>query len=221
MVVEANQKLFRDAVLVYEAVALQEQHHFAVERVWRGPERERVVLTWPTEHLHSCRGHQPTAPGKRYLLTIQCPEPAHGHVFACPSRAEPIEHAETRLRYLRESYPLSRQELADNLRLFTTGSLSAEKLALWIRDMTVIAEPLDWEEREGLGTVSLTLGSVQELDLLLNQSGVPLAEIECEIAFWKENVVPLLVAFLESHGPTTEEVRLVEQARDAAEVACW
>lgn len=86
VVFETNQELFRKAVLVYEGVALELQHHFAVERVWRGPHRETVALTWPIEHLDSCEGHQATVVGKRYLL----PSGVMSRRRAMSSHARPV-----------------------------------------------------------------------------------------------------------------------------------
>lgn len=220
--VESNQELFREAVLVYEAEALEAQHQFVVKQTLRGPKRERVVLTWPGQRLDLCEGHQATVPGEKYLVTIQCAEPAHGDVFTCPSRAEPIETAERRLRYLRESYPLTRKELADTLRRFLSGRLNVEKLALWVHDMSEIAEVSDWQEQEDLGTVSLLLGALSELDFALNGRGVPLAELECEIRELKETAIPLLVSTLEESEPSSayDDIELLSEAFSAADDVC-
>lgn len=221
MIIESNQELFRDAVVVVEAEALETQHHFKVEHVWRGPELETLALTWPLKHLNFCQGHQPTIPGERYLLTIQCAEPEEGNVFSCPSRAERLEGAETRIRYLRESYPLTAEEIASQLRLLASGRLSLEGLAAWVRDMVEIAEVSDWRESEDLGRWSLTLGSLGELNLALNERGVPLDEIPCEMGYLIETVLPLHIAVLESQPTSVGDVELLEEADFAADEACW
>lgn len=221
MIIESNQELFRDAVVVVEAEALDTQQNFKVELAWRGPELDTLSLTWPLERLNLCEGHQPTVPGERYLVTIQCAEPEDGNVFTCPSRAERLEDAESRIRYLRESYPLTAQEIADQLRLLASGRLSLEGLAWWVRDMIEIAEVSDWRESEDFGRWSLTLGSLGELNLALNERGVPLDEIPCEMGYFMETVLPLHIAVLEAQPASVEDVKLLEEAYFAADEACW
>lgn len=220
VVFESNQELFRKAVLVYEGVALERHHHFAVERVWRGSHRETVALTWPVEHHDFCEGHQATVVEKRYLLTIQCDEPEEDDVFTCPARADPIDVAEERLRYLREAHPLTREELAQQLRLVASGHLSLEELAAWTAEMAVIGQVSDWRKLEESEEWSLTLGTIRELNFQLSGRGAPQAELECELRYLTETILPLQVALLEEPEPSLEDVELLEEAYFSTQSLC-
>lgn len=127
-VVPITQELFRDAVRAYEAVALDDSFHFQVEKVWRGPEAETAHLPWAARQVGACAGQGPAVPGRRYLITIECSDPIEGDTFECPSRAEDLEFADERLRYLKESYPLTRDEVLAALRGWRDGSRTLEAL---------------------------------------------------------------------------------------------
>lgn len=61
----------RDAVEIHEAVALSE--HFEVFRTWRGPERQRLMLSRALERsLEFCTDQNRVETGQPYLLTVFC-----------------------------------------------------------------------------------------------------------------------------------------------------
>jgi hypothetical protein len=225
IVVPSNQELFRDARLVYEAVALNTSFQFRVERVWRGPDRKALELPWAAEQVGRCTtGQSAIAADERYLITIDCNDPVDEVAYDCPSTAVLLSAAPERMRYLRESYPLSPTEVVAEIRAWVAGEADTTDFALWVQEMVVIGDVRDWILIED-SPVSLTLGVITELDAQLNDRGVPLEEIRCEVAYIQERLAPLFIELLSSDVASSEEmgarVEAVIDEIDEIDEACW
>jgi hypothetical protein len=85
--------------------------------------------------------------------------------------------------------------------------------------MNDVAEVTDWFDLDG-SEWSLTLGILLELDSQLNERGVPISELQCEIGHLRSRAVPMSIEMLGVPNPTEEELDALEEAYDEAELSC-
>jgi hypothetical protein len=216
-VIPTNQQLFRGSVRVYEATALSSDLVFEVTRVWQGDDRDVIELQWPKDH--PCETLGATQIGETYLVVISCEDPDDGDIASCPAWFEPLESADHRLRYLTASETLWPSELAERLKAWLEGRESTDDLARWVSRMNDVAEVTDWFDLDG-SEWSLTLGILLELDSQLNERGVPISELQCEIGHLRSRAVPMSIEMLGVPNPTEEELDALEEAYDEAELSC-
>lgn len=86
--------------------------------------------------------------------------------------------------------------------------------------MAVIGQVSDWRKLEESEDWSLTLGTIRELNSQLNGRGASLAELECELRYLTETILPLQVALLEEPEPSVQDVELLEEAYFSVQDLC-
>lgn len=216
VILPTTQEQFRDAVRVYEAVALDELFRFRVEKVWRGPEAETVRLSWVAESAGAtCSGQDQVVAGRRYLITIECSDPTEGDTFECPARAVDLEYADEKLRYLKEGHPLGPEEVADALGDWLDGAWTTEELAVWVAEMRIVAELDDWVDLGGV-LASPTQRAVEMTDYFLSETGDLSQAKECRDRVLREELIPPVLDLL-----TEEDVALRLEIADEVEMVYW
>jgi hypothetical protein len=91
------------------------------------------------------------------------------------------------------------------------GTIADPAFALWLHDTAPVAEVDDWATfEEGEHETSLNLNVIRDLDFRINQDGVSLAELSCELAVLRSRMIPVLLQVLEVEHLTPEWIESLD-----------
>lgn len=213
-VTEVPQVLAHRAAIVAEGTATADQYTFAITKFWKGTTSATVKLSGIKPTGSSCDTYQPTIPGKPYLLLIDSLEATTSEavtVFSGAASVHRTEFAPRFTQYLAHPKRVSRRDVLAMLRGWHDGTIADPAFALWLRDTTPVADVDDWATfEEGGHETSLNLNVLRELDFRINQSGVSLAELSCELAVLRSRVIPALLQVLEAQHLTPELIESLD-----------
>jgi hypothetical protein len=209
MVVEIPQVAVRRAGVVAEATATAEQFTFRITKVWKGTASEIIKLTGIKPTGSSCDTYKPTVAGRQYLLLIESAQPASKApvmVFPGTARAYEAEEFPAMLNYLSHPLRVSRRDVLDMMRGWRNGTISDTVFARWLRETAPVAEVDDW-----IAEHSLNLSVIRELNVRINERGVGLDKLSCELTFLRERVVPALIEALGARHLTPEMIDVLDR----------
>ena len=181
---------FHDAAHVVTATALDDDHLFAVDKIWKGDPGPAFRITWPRTNSGGCIVHAPTVPGQSYLVAIVCDErrvDGQTVVFDCGAWDEPA-HDSGLKRFVENRRTLEPGEVTRKLQTWLDGRLSSDEFAQWVAEAFAAGDVSDWMDFEK-HPFSPTLGVLRQLDLLLDDGGA------CEFDHVRE-IAPSILEFL-------------------------
>lgn len=218
----SNQILFRDAVLVYEAEALEDDQTFRVLKTWKGHTRDTLRLTFPRTQYDTCDDQRPTTKGGYYLVTVACAEPDFDDSFSCESRSEVFKEAVLlgRMRFLEEDLVVEPAEVVQRLRWWESGSMAREDLIAWLREMNTIAGITDWVEVEEFYMRSPTHEAIGNVLMALDEPLASPSEIGCRVAYFRESVLQMQLAFLLAESREAQDWASVEKRYEEIDSQC-
>lgn len=181
---------FRSATHVVSATALDDDHLFAVDKIWKGDPGPAFRITWPRTNSGGCLVHSPTEAGHSYLVAIACDErhiEGQTVVFRCAAWEEPVELSGLK-RFVENRRPLDTGDVTRMMQSWLAGRLSSDRFAQWIAEALATGDVTDWIDFEKY-EFSPTLGVLYQLDLMLDDGA------DCDFDHVRQ-IAPAIFEFL-------------------------
>ena len=212
-VTEVAQRLVRQADVIAEGIATQEQFEFRIAKFWKGSAPETIRVAAGERVSRSCgEALPPTVPGDRYFLIITS-EPTAVRVY-------PAGNDDGLEMFLSGRMPVSRRDLIARLRRWHEGKLSEAAFAQWLREMVPVADVNDWTSDEDGAEYSVALHVMRELHFLLVGSGVSLDELSCELGLFRQRIAPAWIGALEARRIDDEAADAIDALLDEIDERC-